>query len=79
MSNRPCVFYAIECRCEKDGSPGKYVHWLGDIETSRPNITHHHCKYCNTTYEHEVTDEMQIVRRVIKGRIVYADQIARLE
>jgi len=65
--------HRIECRCErKYGRPGK-PSYLGDIQCDTPNTARHHCKNCNTTYEHTVDSEGKILRKIVDGKIIYSE------
>ena len=50
------TFQPVICTAVKKNS---YIcnSFLGEIETSRPNITKHHCSKCGTTYRHTVSED----------------------
>jgi hypothetical protein len=43
--------------------------WLGSVDIDSPGITIHHCKVCNTTWEHRVDEAGSIYRREVKEQI----------
>jgi hypothetical protein len=70
-------FFRIECVCEKKQEQGRRCrpNYIGAIQVDTPNITHHHCRMCNTTYEHAVDANGTLSRRKIpiEERIDYTE------
>ncbi len=49
-------FMPVICTAMKEN--GHYCNsHLGDIETTRPNVSKHRCRTCKITYRHEVSDD----------------------
>jgi hypothetical protein len=68
--------YRVECACpSKEGTRTNY---LGDIHLSNPYPTRHHCKSCNTTWEHRVIDGV-IHRTIVVNKIEYTENPIRVD
>lgn len=69
-------FCRITCHCPKLTKRRGRSQFLGSIQIDVPNVSHHHCKMCNTTWEHKVSDDGLVTRRIVKEKIQYTDEIA---
>ena len=49
---------------------------MGSIQVDIPNAAHHHCRVCNTTYEHRVSDDGLVTRKVVTNVITYSEETA---
>lgn len=59
-------FMAVICTAMKPNAHFCNSH-LGDIETSRPNVSKHRCRTCKITYRHEVDSEGCVSCAVLKA------------
>lgn len=69
-------FCRIVCHCPTLAKRRGRSQYLGSIQIDTPNIAHHHCKICKTTYEHRVSDDGLVTRKTVTDNIVYDTEVA---
>lgn len=69
-------FLRISCKCPSIKDRKGRSNYLGSIQIDIPNTVHHHCKCCNSTWEHTANDNEVVTRKLVKAEIVYTDEIA---
>lgn len=69
-------FLRIACKCPSLKDRRGRSNYLGSIQVDTTNITHKHCKCCNTTWEFSSNGDGLVTRRRVKDAILYTDEIA---
>ena len=69
-------FCRIVCHCPKLTKRKGRSQFLGSIQVDIPNAAHHHCRVCNTTYEHRVSDDGLVTRKIVTDVITYSEETA---